>query len=218
MSTLRQRLTAVQQGDHLCLFYEKPAERLATVIEYFRIGLARNEQCLYVCSEETCEDFLETLRRAGLLTPELELRGAVRILDKTRAYLKGRKFIAERMVQMLNEAVEKALDAGFIGLRAAGDMTWILDAAPGTDTAITYEALMNQFYPTARALGLCLYDRKRMAAETLDGAIRTHPRALVEGHICANPFFEPPDVFFNRVHPRENTERKLRQIAALRAS
>lgn len=216
MSTLRHRLAALQQGDHLCLLYDDPAERVATVVEYLRIGLERNEQCLYVCSGVTCGEFLESLRQAGVLTPALEARRAVLVMDKMDSYLLGGEFVGERMVEMLNDAVEAALHSGFTGLRAAGDMTWILDAAPGTDTVAAYEALVNQFYPTARALGLCLYDVNRIPTGALEGAILTHPRAVVDGHICANPFFEPAATSFARMpHPSE-IARKVRQIAELR--
>lgn len=61
------------------------------------------------------------------------------------APLDGR-FDSERMLRMLNEAVEAALNDGFAGLRTCGDMSWLLDDAPGTQHVVEYESLLNQFF------------------------------------------------------------------------
>ena len=120
---------------------------------------------------------------------------------------------------MLGQAVEHTLEAGFRGLRAAGDMCWTLDEAPGTEKVIEYEAMMNTFYPRSPALGLCLYDRRRVDPVVLEGALRTHPTALIGDTCCdENPYYESPDAFFERMDPRERFERKLRQLAARHAS
>lgn len=50
------------------------------------------------------------------------------------------------MLRMLNEAVEAALNDGFAGLRTCGDMSWLLDDAPGTQHVVEYESLLNQFF------------------------------------------------------------------------
>src|SRR5689334_5937658 len=74
------------------------------------------------------------------------------------------------MIHMLHAAVKDALDAGFAGLCAAGDMSWLLDEADGSERIAEYEARLNEFYPSSRALGLCLYNRNRLPAATLDHA------------------------------------------------
>ena len=49
-------------------------------------------------------------------------------------------FDPDRMIAMLHQAVEDALDAGFTGLCAGGDMSWLLDETPGSEWLVEYEA------------------------------------------------------------------------------
>jgi len=75
---------------------------------------------------------------------------------------------------------------------------------------------MTQFYASTPAIGLCLYDRKRLDPLTLDGALRTHPTALTADACCdVNPFFESLDLFCQRFDARERFEWKLGRLCAV---
>jgi two-component system, sensor histidine kinase PdtaS len=213
---LRQALATLRLGDHICLFYDDTARQLETAVEFVRQGVERNELCVYVCSDRTCPDFSTALQRAGMPVTELVMTGALRVLDKSEAHLARNRFEPEKMIALLSAAVEQALDAGFNGLRVAGEMTWILDEAPGTDGVIGYEAVMNEFFSSARAVGLCQYNSRRLPEEIVEGAMRTHPRAILEGHVCSNPFYEPGEIFLKPAAGRRRVDWKLRQIAARR--
>ena len=67
------------------------------------------------------------------------------------------------MISMLRRAVEDALSDGFEGFCAAGDMTWLVDDAPGSAELAEYEAPLNHFYATHRALGLCQYNLEQLS-------------------------------------------------------
>ena len=88
------------------------------------------------------------LRRAGIEVEREEKRGALMFITKHEGHLKGGSFAAAKMIEMLRGAVKDALDAGFAGLCAAGDMNWLLDEAPGSHEILEYEALLNHFFGT----------------------------------------------------------------------
>ncbi|HEX3582602.1 MAG TPA: MEDS domain-containing protein [Thermoanaerobaculia bacterium] len=187
------------QGDHVCSLYSTRDEQLAAAIEYIRGGLARGERCLYVVSEHTPDEFREGLRNAEIDVATEEARGALLIVTKSDAHLKGGSFDPDKMITLLHGAVKDALDAGFEGLCAAGDMSWLLDEAEGSHRIAEYEARLNQFYPSSRALGLCLYNRNKLPAETLDHGIATHPHVRIEGNLLLdNPFYEAPEQAITR--------------------
>src|SRR6476469_3780487 len=142
-----------QQGDHVCTLFSSPEEQLGAATDYIRQGLERGERCLYVCGEQTPADFRDALRAAGIDVGRQEARGALVLLTKETGHLTGGSFNAARMISMLSTAVEDALTDGFTGLCAAGDMTWLLDDAPGSEELAEYEAVLNHFYKTHRALG-----------------------------------------------------------------
>jgi len=212
----RRKITAqiagLKHGDHVCMYYETPEEQLAIVRAYIAVGLKRGERCLYVADDRTIPEIVNALRSEGIDVNRERKRGALDLLTSRDAHLLGGRFDCEAMLKLLNDAVDEALKDGFKGLRAAGEMTWILKDAPGTGGAIEYEALMNEFYPRSPALGLCLYHRARFEAETLREALRTHPRVVVHEHVCSNPYFEPPAMFFKRASPRACFDHQIDQL------
>ena len=209
----RARLQALRPGQHLCLFYDQIDEQIGITVEFIRAGLERRERCLYVSDVATIGKLREQLQRSGTDVAAQVEEGALLLVTKDDAYLAGGRFDAEGMIAMLESAVQQALDAGFTGLRAAGDMTWLLDEAAGSERAIEYEAMMNEFYANSRALGLCLYDRQRLHPLALEAALRTHRSVLIGDQCCGeNPFYESPDVFFQRIDARERFNWRLRQL------
>ena len=202
-----------QQGDHVCTLFASPEEQLSAAVEYIRQGLARGERCLYVCGEQTPSEFRGALRAAGIEVAHQEKRGALVLLTKETGHLKGGSFNASRMIGMLSNAVEDAIHDGFAGLCAAGDMTWLLDEAAGSDELAEYEALLNDFYKNHRALGLCQYNRRRLPAEILDHGIATHPTIRIDGHmLLTNPFYELPETAMTRTARGVGVDERIEQL------
>ncbi len=207
------RRLVYQQGDHICTIYQSPEEQLRAATEYVKGGLDRGERCLYVCGEHTPEQFRAALHQAGVDVKAEETRGALILLTKHEGHLQGGSFSPDRMIHMLDQAVKDALAAGFNGLCAAGDMTWVLDGAPGTGDLAEYESRLNAFYADNRALGLCQYSRK-LPEEILDHCIATHRIIRIDGPIALeNPFYEQPQQAIGR-RPHRDSGDKVLQIFA----
>jgi len=212
MMSLSPRI-AYHQGDHVCTLFTTPEEQLAAAVEYISAGLSRGERCLYVCCEHGVPEFRAALQRAGIDVATEEKRGALLLLTRHDGHLQGGSFDPDKMISMLHAAVEDALSAGFAGLCAAGDMSWLLDEAPGSERLAEYEARLNHFYQTHRALGLCQYNRNKLPDGALDHGIATHPYIRMEGPILLeNPFYEPPEQAAKRRARPHDGYRKIREI------
>jgi hypothetical protein len=212
------RRIVYQQGDHVCTLFSSPEEQLSAAIEYIKGGLARGERCLYVCGEHSIRDFRLALRKAGIDVSAEEKRGALVTVTKESAHLKGGSFDPDKMISLLHAAVKDALDAGFTGLCAAGDMSWVLDGAPGSERLVEYEARLNDFYQSNRALGLCQYNRNALPAAILDHCMATHAYVRIEGPILLeNPFYEVPQEAMHRKANAEAVPEKLRRFSGGRA-
>jgi len=192
------QIARLKKGDHVCLYHETLAEQLAIVAAYIRQGLAKQERCLYIAHERGLKEVTAALQGSGVEVAREQQRAALVLQTVDDVHLKNGRFDCDGMLGFFTEAVDQAINDGFTGLRTAGEMTWIADGVPGAERAFEHEALMNEFYPNSHALGLCQYDRVRMRPEVLDEALKTHPRVLVGSHLSGNPFYEPPDVYFNR--------------------
>ena len=157
-----------QRGDHVCTLYNSPDQQLRAAIDFVRGGLARRERCIYVCCDQEPEVFRAALRAAGVDVAADEARGALILLTKHDAHLKGGAFNAEVTLDLLHAAVSDALAAGFAGLCTAADMTWLLDQAPGSEHIAEYEARLNRFLEHNPAVGLCQYSGSALPASTLE--------------------------------------------------
>ena len=205
------------QGDHVYTLFASPQEQLQAAVEYIQGGLARGERCLYVCCEHELDEFRAALRQARIDVDLEEKRGALVLLTKRDGHLKGGSFDPDRMLEMLDQAVKEALQAGFAGLCAAGDMNWLLDNAPGSEKLAEYEARLNLFYEKNHALGLCLYNLGSMPPEALDDCLATHPYVRVEGPILlSNPFYELPEKAMRRIADPRHAMKKVQQIRSTR--
>ena len=213
---IRSPRLVYQQGDHVCTLFTSREEQVNAAIDYIRGGLARGERCLYVCGEQTPDEFRAELRDAGIDASAEEKRGALILITKREGHLKGGSFKASRMIDMLTRAVADALKAGFAGLCAAGDMTWLLDEAPGSHEIVEYEALLNHFYSSNRALGLCQYNRNRLSAKILDTCLATHRHIRVEGPmLLENPFYELPEDAMMIPRDGDGVDDRIAQIDAM---
>jgi hypothetical protein len=70
--------------------------------------------------------FRAALTDAGIDAADAARQGALVESTHADAHLAGGCFDCERMLNLLNDAVESALNDGFKGLRTCGDMSWLL--------------------------------------------------------------------------------------------
>jgi hypothetical protein len=157
------------------------------------------------------------LTNAGIDVAAEEARGAIVLLTKSEAHLSGGTFDPDRTITLLHAAVQDALNCGFSGLRAAGDMSWLLDNAPGSEHLAEYEARLNHLCSNNRVIMLCQYNRGTLPAAMLDHCLATHPWVRMEGPILlTNPFYELPERVISRMPAPADVEQKLGHLEAAR--
>jgi hypothetical protein len=179
------------QGQHICALYETADEQLAVAVAYIADGLRQRERCLYVSSSDAMlNEFALRLRESGIDVGDARQRGALMLRTSDEAHLAGGTFDSERMLRLLNDLVEEALNDGFVGLRTCGDMSWLIDAPLGSHLVVEYEAVLNQFFQNVRALGMCQYDCRRLPPALVErAAMDTHSSLVVQRRHGANPRF-----------------------------
>jgi len=206
-----------QHGDHACTLYDSEEERLSAATQFIRDGLAWHERCVYVCCDDNPEGFRAALKSAGIDAAGAEAQGALVLLTKDQAHLNGGDFDPAKIIAMIDAALQDALNSGFDGLRGAGEMTWLLDQAPGSERIAEYEALLNRYFSNKPIVMLCQYNRRAMPADVLDHCLATHPWVRMEGPILlSNPFYEASETAIGRVATPGDVERKLGHLESAR--
>src|SRR5579884_2281830 len=158
-------VSAFQKGDHICLFYRDIDEQMSTLAPFVRVGLERNERCFLVLPADQADHLISDLHALGIDTAGERERGALILLQPEEIYTCDGGFDRARMIGALHEAVAEALQMGFSGFRAAGDMGWAAEQIGGCVELPEYEATMEKFYPQQPALGLCMYDTRRFGSD-----------------------------------------------------
>jgi MEDS: MEthanogen/methylotroph, DcmR Sensory domain len=202
-----------RQHQHICALYETEEEQQTVASEYLADGLRRGERSVYVARSPTA---LEQLR-AGLTATGIDVErmtacGALVELTHAQTYLADGGFDTERMLALLKQSVESAVNRGFLGLRICGDMSWLFDGPRGSTEVVEYEAFVNPFFLSVPAVGMCQYDRRRMPAHLLDHALTTHPSVLLEGQHRLNPFYRAPGIAMRRPAQPHKVEWKIGEL------
>ena len=199
-------------GQHICAVYDTRDEQRAVALAYIRDGLAKGERCLYAAgSSEELNEFRRGIKALGIDVLDAERRGALLLRTKHEAHLVGGCFDSERMLEMLNQTLDESLQAGFSGLRTCGDMSWLLDDAPGSTHVVEYEAHLNRFFENSHGMGMCQYDRARLPTAIID-AIATHSSVVLDDQHKPNPFYRPASVSATRAAQPHDVPWKLAEL------
>ncbi|MBI4381898.1 MAG: PAS domain S-box protein [candidate division NC10 bacterium] len=215
-SDLERQLAGLKQGDHLCLIYETVAEQWSAIIPYMKAGLDRGECCVYIADDATTERAAQALAGAGVDVPTALERGALVLLTKKDAYVRGGRFDPEAMLGLWRQLIERALANGFTGVRATGEMTWALGPEEGCTRLIEYEAKLNAFFPGSNALAVCQYHRPRFAPAVIRDVLRTHPLAVLGDQVCPNLYYESPDLVLGQLSEADRVDRMIANLQRVR--
>jgi signal transduction histidine kinase len=214
---LRDRLSTLDHGSHLCLVYTTAAEQMHAAVPFIAGGIARGECCTYIVDEHTAAEMRDLLRAGGVdVDAEVE-RGALVIASQRDTYLRGGGFDPQAMIEFLRDSEADALARGHTGLRVTGEMTWALGSETSADRLIEYEALLNRYFPTSRALAICQYNRDRFSPEVVCDVLRTHPIVILGDQICPNLYYEPPELVLDGVGAAERVDWMIGQLQRARA-
>ena len=191
--TLERQLASLQAGAHVCPIYSSPDERLVQLVPYFKTGIVRGEQCLYIADDAS----VDALRASGIGSDEDLARGLLVTLTTRESYLRDGRFDPDRMFEFWAERLEAARAAGFAGLRVTGETSWALGLDIGP-LLIEYEARLNEFLHSTGIRAMCQYDWQRWQPSVLRDVLRTHPLAIIDRRLHNNLYYEPVDVVLGK--------------------
>jgi len=180
---------------HKCLIYDgHPSEQLPVVVPFLTDSLQNNWRCLYLGSPEMVDVVDSALGNQGIDSAHETKRGAL-ILSSDRHHLSNGKFDPQRMIDMLCALIDSAVQDGFAGLSATGDMAWEFGATENFDRLLEYESKLETVFRDRPLRGICQYQRSLVPAKAVRDALVTHRSAYIGGLFNRdNLFYIPPEL------------------------
>lgn len=186
---------SAEASRHKCLIYDgDPSEQLPVVIPFLADGLRNNWRCLYLGSPAMVRMIDSALAAEGIDAGR-EIKKGTLVLSSERNHLANGDFEPRTIIDMLCGLIDSAVQEGFEGLCATGDMKWELGKSKNFDRLLEYEARLDQIFREKPLRGTCQYHRDLVPNQAVHQALVTHQTAYVDGMLNRdNLFYVPPEL------------------------
>jgi anti-anti-sigma factor len=164
----------LEPGDHACLTFSDPEERLDLLTAYVEAGLSRGDKVICFTNETDETSETDEAHRAD----ESKTRTAHVPVQRMRWWADGGQPDAKVMVRRLADEVARATDEGRTGLRITTDMCWAARPQAGAEQLLAFENEVSALFADGRLTAVCEYDRESFDPVTLAYAARVHPRTV----------------------------------------
>jgi signal transduction histidine kinase len=200
---------------HVAYLVDDPAEMQPFATRFLQGGLARGEQCFYIHDAAHGPATAAFLAKHGLDVAAARSTGHLALASERDTYLsQGGVFDPEWMLGFVRSTTEGAIKSGFPGICVVGEMSWALAAEQDVDKLAYYEGQISQTFRDLPAMAMCLYETKRFPASWLVEIVKNHPYVVVQGRICRNPYYVPPEVSAAGKRPEAELERLKENLLA----
>ncbi len=190
-------------GMHMCGLYESEKERDEILFGFLRQGYLDGDLQLYCPTERTEKDFKQKFTD---FCPVCESRltdpGCFQVMSAKELYYPEGVFDPFYMDKGLNAFYKSTREPKPMNIRATAEMVWALEAIPGIEHLMAYEARLNYFIPGKPWISICLYNVTKFSGSTIMNVLQTHPFTINGGIITQNPWFVHPDEWLAKNAPQ----------------
>jgi hypothetical protein len=196
-------------GVHICGLYETAEERDEIIFGFLKQGYSDGDLQMYCPVERTTEEFYHDFSNyCSCCKDQLHDEHHFSIQTAKELYYPNGIFDPWHMDKSLNEFYVQSQKSGFRKVRATAEMAWALEAIPGVEHLMAYEARLNYFIPGKPWISICMYNVNKFDGKTIMNVLRTHPFAINGGIITQNPYFIHPDKWLAKNAPQFLTSNK----------
>lgn len=143
---------------HQCLVYEgAPSRQLSALAAAVHNQLNHGYRCLCLNSAPMIAGMRSYLAAANVDVEKAVSSGSLVLSSKQQHLVHGR-FDPDRLLDTLDETLHRALQDGYAGLWATGDMTWEMGPDRDFSRLLEYEWRLEEFFREHPELGgICQY-------------------------------------------------------------
>ncbi|MFC7761390.1 MEDS domain-containing protein [Catellatospora bangladeshensis] len=164
-------------GDHACLTFTDPDERLDLVAEFVADGLHRGQRVICFTDSLSPDELAAELAMREVAAVAAIGSGQLTLYASHDAPAVEGGATAERMVALIAAERHRAARRGVPGLRVAADMCWA-GRPMAVDQLLTFERQAASLFTDGRLTAICQYDRETFDAVTLAFAADAHHKTI----------------------------------------
>jgi MEDS: MEthanogen/methylotroph, DcmR Sensory domain len=145
-------------GSHICEFYDSKEGLMQLLVPYFKEGLERNENCIWIVADLTIQEATDALAAAVPDLPERIATGQMKFAHHSEFHThNGRMRPINTLIDQWEKIVPVANNSA--GFRASGSMAWIKDEQDMAEFA-AYEDKVHMVINNSRITAVCTYPTK----------------------------------------------------------
>lgn len=165
-------------GDHACLTFTDPDERLDLVAEFVAEGLHRGQRVICFTDSLTPDELTTELALREVATAAAIDRGQLTLYtSQQHAPSTDGADTAERMMALIAAERHQAARRGVPGLRVSADMCWA--GRPfAIEQLVAFEQQAADLFTDGRLTAICQYDRETFDSVTLAYAADAHHKTV----------------------------------------
>jgi anti-anti-sigma factor len=190
----------LETGDHACVTFTDPEERLDVVAAFVGTGLRVGHKVLCLTEAIAPDRLGQEFAERAVPVPEALASGQLTILTSEQSWLGNGAPTAATMIDVLAGQLRSAAGEGYPGLRVSADMVWATRPFASVEQLLVFESEMAELMTDGRLTVICQYDRDSFDGVTLAQAVELHPRTVAAAVYHDDPLlrvcrqYSPPGV------------------------
>jgi hypothetical protein len=172
-------------GDHICFLYRSDDALHRMLARFVIEGFAMGDQCVCVESNAVQARLRSDLHSLGVNVEKELARGTLVFLSGRDTYFENGEFNPQRLLSRLSGLMEHSVQAGFNGLRVAGEIPVTTGDPVFEKQLIEYEKESDTYFSERKAIGFCHFRVDSLPHKIMDSVVDAHGLHIMEAHLPA---------------------------------
>jgi hypothetical protein len=169
-------------GDHVCFLYRRDDALQRMLARFVDEGFAMGDQCVCVESNAVHARLRSDLQSLGIDVEKELARGSLVFLSGRDTYFENGEFNPQRLLNRLSGLMDQSLQAGFNGLRVAGEIPLASGDPVFEKQLIEYERQSDAYFAERKAIGFCHFRVDSLPHKTMDSVVGAHGLHIMEAN------------------------------------
>ncbi|HEX6684052.1 MAG TPA: MEDS domain-containing protein [Candidatus Limnocylindrales bacterium] len=172
------RVGQLAAGDHACLTFTDPDERLDLVAAFVADGLDLGQRVICFTDSLPPHELTSELATREVAAEAAIGRGQLSMRGSQDSWLANGDAVADRMIDLIAGELRQTAADGYPGLRVTADMCWASRPVAAADQLVAFERKAPALFADGKLTVICQYDRDSFDAVTLAFAADAHTKTV----------------------------------------